>query len=168
MNSYHKTQEWTSDTLRYSLGGLLDVMAYQMPVYFPDITDYARLNDTDHVPKIFGWGVNNRYCALRIPATPDMYDKRIEHRVSCANADPALVIPAILAGILHGLRERIEPPAQQYGKRGESAFQQALSTPLEKVEPVDARIEEPVARPLALAAIGEGAHIEAEWPDFGT
>lgn len=127
INSYHKTEEWTSDTLRYSLGGLLDVMAYQMPLYFPDAADYARLDDADHVPKIFGWGVNNRYCALRIPANPDPYDKRIEHRVPCANANPELVVSAILAGVLHGLRERIEPPAQQYGKWGASSFRLALA-----------------------------------------
>jgi glutamine synthetase len=144
INSYHKTEEWTSDTLRYSLGGLLDVMAQQMPIYFPDITDYARLNDVDHVPKIFGWGVNNRYCALRIPADPDMYNKRIEHRVPCANADPALVVEAMLAGVLHGLRERIEPPEQQYGKWGESAFHQ-----------------------LAFAPVSEAAHVATELLDIG-
>ena len=143
VNTYHKTEEWTSDTLRYSLGGLLDVMAYQMPLYFPDITDYARLNDADHVPKIFGWGVNNRYCALRIPANPDPYDKRIEHRVPCANADPAAIIPGMLAGVLHGLRNQIEPPAQQYGKSGASSVQQ-----------------------LALTPIGKGAHIDTELFDI--
>lgn len=145
INSYHKTEEWTSDTLRWSLGGLLDVMAYQMPIYFPEITDYARLNDADHVPKIFGWGVNNRYCALRIPANPDPYDKRIEHRVPCASADPSLVVNAILAGVLHGLRERIEPPAQQYGKFGESTFRQVA---------------------LAPAPIGERADVSAELHDI--
>ncbi len=117
INSYHKTDEWTSDTLRYSLGGLLASMAQDMPIFFPNIADYARLNDADHVPKIFGWGVNNRYCALRIPAIPDFYDKRIEHRVPCANANPTQVIEAILKGVMMGLREQIEPPAQQYGKK---------------------------------------------------
>lgn len=124
VNSYHKTDEWTSDTLRWSLGGLLACMAGHMPIFFPNIEDYARLNDADHVPKIFGWGVNNRYCALRLPAYPDPYDKRIEHRVPCASADPALAIAAMLQGVLTGLREHIEPPAQQYGKKGESSVQQ--------------------------------------------
>ena len=140
INSYHKTEEWTSDTLRYSLGGLLDVMAYQMPIYFPEITDYARLNDADHVPKIFGWGVNNRYCALRIPSHPDMYDKRIEHRVPCANANPELVISAMLAGVLHGLRDKIEPPAQQYGKWGDSTFQQLAAAPIGERSHKDAEL----------------------------
>jgi glutamine synthetase len=96
-------------------------MAQDMPVFFPEITDYARLNDADHVPKIFGWGVNNRYCALRIPAIPDFYDKRIEHRVPCANADPMLVIAAILKGVMMGLRTQIEPPPQQYGKKSDKS-----------------------------------------------
>ena len=116
INSYHKTEEWTSDTLRFSLGGLLAVLMDDMPVFFPLESNYARLNDADHVPKILGWGVNNRYCALRIPMHPDPYDKRIEHRVPCANAEPAACIQAMLAGVLKGLRERIEPSEQSYGK----------------------------------------------------
>lgn len=116
INSYHKTEEWTSDTLRHSLGGLLTNMATDMRIFFPIEADYARLNDSDHVPKIFGWGVNNRYCALRIPADPDPYNKRIEHRVSCANANFAQVMESLLRAVLVGLRERIEPPAQEYGK----------------------------------------------------
>jgi glutamine synthetase len=116
INSYHKTEEWTSDTLRWSLGGLLATLKESMPVFFPTAADYARLRDVDHVPKIAGWGVNNRYCALRIPANPDPYDKRIEHRVPCANADPMRAIEAMLGGVLKGLRECIEPPDQHYGK----------------------------------------------------
>ena len=116
INSYHKTEEWMSDTLRFSLGGLLASIEASMPIFFPNTEDYARLDDVDHVPKILGWGVNNRYCALRIPMHPDPYDKRIEHRVPCANADPEQVVGAILSGVLKGLRERIEPPAQSYGK----------------------------------------------------
>lgn len=116
INAYHKTEEWTSDALRWSLGGLLDRLEEQLPIFFPHYRDYARLNDADHVPKVAGWGVNNRYCALRIPMHEDPYMKRIEHRVPCANADPHAVITTILEGVLHGLRQRIEPPAQEYGK----------------------------------------------------
>ena len=118
INSYHKTEEWTSDTLRFSLGGLLAALEASIPIFFPDEADYARLNDPDHVPKIRGWGVNNRYCALRIPADPDPYHKRIEHRVPCANADPERAIAAMLEAVLTGLRDKIEPPEQSYGKFG--------------------------------------------------
>ncbi len=116
INTYHKTEEWTSDALRWSLGGLLSRLENDLPVFFPSPRDYARLNDADHVPKIAGWGVNNRYCALRIPMIDDPYMKRIEHRVPCANADPAACITAMLAATLMGLRQRIEPSEQVHGK----------------------------------------------------
>ncbi len=116
INAYHKTDEWMSDAMRFSLGGLLATLTESMPIFFPNEEDYARLGDADHVPKIAGWGANNRYCALRIPMTPDPYDKHIEHRVPCANADPERVIEAILSGVLKGLREKLEPPMQSYGK----------------------------------------------------
>jgi glutamine synthetase len=117
INAFHKTEEWTSDALRFSIGGLLNTLNDNLAVFFPNPEDYARLEDVDHVPKIAGWGVNNRYCALRIPADPDPYSKRIEHRVPCANADPTAAIEAMLSGVLRGLREKIEPPVQSYGKR---------------------------------------------------
>ena len=116
INSYHKTEDWTSDTLRFSLGGLVAKLPESMPIFFPTEADYARLTDVDHVPKIAGWGVNNRYCALRIPMDPDHYHKRIEHRVPCANADPEAAIAAMLEGVLYGLRAQIEPPEQIHGK----------------------------------------------------
>lgn len=116
-NTYQKTEDYTSDDLRFSIGGLLSNMLDSLPVFFPNEEDYARLEDVDHVPKIAGWGVNNRYCALRIPATPNHYDKRIEHRMPCANANPEAAIAVMLEGVLKGLRERIEPPEQAHGKR---------------------------------------------------
>ena len=116
INVFHKTEEWTSDYLRYSLGGLLADMSARMPIFFPNAADYARLQDVDHVPKIMGWGVNNRYCALRIPMDPDHYHKRIEHRVPCANADPEQAIAAMLHGVLLGIDNKIEAPEQVYGK----------------------------------------------------
>ena len=115
-NAYHKTEEWTSDALRWSLGGLLATLEQHLPVFFPSPRDYARLNDADHVPKIAGWGVNNRYCALRIPMIDDPYMKRIEHRLPCANADPYAAIEAMLQGALHGLRHQLEPGEQVHGK----------------------------------------------------
>ena len=127
LNVFHKTEEWTSDYLRHSLGGLLATMREHMPVFFPSEADYQRLADVDHVPQIFGWGVNYRCCCLRIPLDPDLYNKRIEHRVPCANSEPNAVIAAILSGIVHGLREGIEPPEQAHGKFLAGAeFKQAL------------------------------------------
>jgi glutamine synthetase len=116
INAYHKTEEWTSDALRWSLGGLLATLPAALPIFFPEKTSYERLMDIDHVPKIASWGVNNRYCALRIPTNEDPYDKRIEHRVPCADATPAHAVLALLEGVTLGLENKIEPAEQEFGK----------------------------------------------------
>lgn len=115
-NAYHKTEEWTSDALRWSLGGLLADLPRALPIFCPGEYAYYRFDDADHVPKSISWGVNNRYCALRIPAIEDPYSKRIEHRVPGADANPAEAIAAMLEGVLNGLRNKIEPPPQEHGK----------------------------------------------------
>tara|TARA_R110002095_G_scaffold16618_4_gene19875 strand:- start:1625 stop:2017 length:393 start_codon:yes stop_codon:yes gene_type:complete len=54
------------------------------------------------------WGIDNRTVAVRIPASNDAA-KRIEHRVSGADANPYLVVAAVLAGIHHGMTNKIKP-----------------------------------------------------------
>lgn len=116
VNLYHKTEETMSDALRFSLGGLMARLEKDMDIFCPTTESHRRYDDADHVPRKYCWGVNNRYCALRIPMDPDHYNKRIEHRMPGADANPAEVIEAIMKGILEGLDQRIEPPEQEYGK----------------------------------------------------
>jgi glutamine synthetase len=60
------------------------------------------------------WGVNNRSVALRIPAG-DIRARRIEHRPSGVDANPYLVAATVLAGIRHGLANRIDPGPETTG-----------------------------------------------------
>lgn len=145
INAYHKTEEWVSDALRWSLGGLLATLPHAMSVFFPNEASLARLQDIDHVPKLAGWGVNNRYCALRIPAGEDPYDKRIEHRVPCADADPALAVLAMLEGVAIGLENKIEPPAQEHGKPM-VGLRESLT---------DAPVDLPLTRAALMRSLGE-------------
>jgi len=115
-NLFHKTEETISEALKFSLGGLLARLEKDMDVFCPTPESHKRYDDHDHVPRRFCWGVNNRYCALRIPLDPDHYNKRIEHRMAGADADAVKVIQVILMGVLEGLENRIEPPEQEYGK----------------------------------------------------
>jgi glutamine synthetase len=54
------------------------------------------------------WGFNNRTVALRVPCGNGAAT-RIEHRVAGADANPYLVIASILAGMWHGIANRIDP-----------------------------------------------------------
>ena len=65
-------------------------------------------------PSSVSWGVNNRTTAIRI--TPrERGARRIEHRLSSANADLEKVISAIFASIHIGIKEKIIPQEPIYG-----------------------------------------------------
>ncbi|MBO9479998.1 hypothetical protein J7439_01035 [Salinisphaera sp. G21_0] len=57
------------------------------------------------------WGHNNRTVSLRIPAG-GRADRRIEHRLAGADANPYLTLAAVLSGILYGIENKLTPPGE--------------------------------------------------------
>ena len=70
---------------------------------------YRRLRPEMYAPVDLNWGVNHRAVAIRIPGS-DATNLRFEHRVAGADANPYLVTACVLAGVDHGLRNKLEPP----------------------------------------------------------
>lgn len=97
-----------SDTMRHAVGGLLATMHEAMAIFAPTANSYRRLQPKSYVPLAPNWGYNHRSLALRIPLS-DPENLRIEHRVAGADANPYLVVAAILAGIHHGVSKRCDP-----------------------------------------------------------
>jgi glutamine synthetase len=95
--------------LRHAVGGLVAVMPESMAFFCPNANSYRRLRPGAFAPIYANWGLNHRNVAIRIPAS-DAMNLRIEHRVAGADANPYLATAAILAGMLHGMEHRIEPP----------------------------------------------------------
>ena len=56
------------------------------------------------------WGFEDRDACIRIPES-DGKNLRIEHRLAGADANPYLVLAAILSGMEHGLDAQVEPIA---------------------------------------------------------
>jgi glutamine synthetase len=96
-----------SQTLRHAIGGLQHSLDDAMLMFAPHANSYRRFRTESFVPLNRSWGYNNRTVALRIP-TGDPQDRRIEHRVPGADANPYLVTAAILAGIHYGVTRQIE------------------------------------------------------------
>jgi len=96
--------------LRHAIGGLMTTMADSMLIFAPHLNSYRRFMAGSHAPLFASWGYENRTTALRIPESPPVA-RRIEHRVSGADANPYLVIAAVLAGALHGIENEIDPGA---------------------------------------------------------
>jgi glutamine synthetase len=112
-----------SDQLKHAIGGLAATMADAMLIFAPTANSYRRYRSEAYVPLNPSWAVNNRGVALRIPAsTPE--NRRIEHRVAGADANPYLLTAAVLAGIHHGLQRRLDPGAPVAG----NAYTNATTT----------------------------------------
>ena len=95
-------------TLRHAIGGLQETMAASMAFLCPNVNSYRRFGAQFYVPNAPCWGIDNRTVALRVPTdSPDAI--RIEHRVAGADANPYLMMAAVLAGIHHGLTNQVEP-----------------------------------------------------------
>jgi glutamine synthetase len=97
-----------SERLRHAVGGLAAAMAESMAIFAPNANSYRRYAPHSFVPGSPNWGPNHRSLALRIPLSGPA-NTRIEHRVAGADANPYLVVAAVLAGIHHGLENAVEP-----------------------------------------------------------
>ena len=97
-----------SDMLRNAIAGLQAVMGEGMALFAPNPNSYRRFADNSFVPRNRRWGYNNRSTSIRVPAGANDA-RRIEHRVAGADANPYLVIAAVLAGIHHGIVNRLDP-----------------------------------------------------------
>ena len=94
--------------LRHAIGGLKAAMAESMLIFAPNANSYRRFRRNSYAPVAANWGVNNRTVSLRIPAGAAKAC-HIEHRPSGADANPYLVMAAILAGMHHGIAEKVDP-----------------------------------------------------------
>lgn len=105
--------QW-NDTIRHAIGGLKATMGESMLIFAPHANSWRRFASQSYAPVSPSWGVNNRSVALRIPAG-DIRARRIEHRPSGVDANPYLVAATVLAGIRHGLKNKIDPGPETTG-----------------------------------------------------
>lgn len=113
-NVFNDGTEAGTDLLQKAIAGCLDTMADSMLIFAPSFNAYRRFQAGNHAPTVPTWGMDNRTTAVRIPAGPPQA-KRLEHRVAGADANPYLALAAVLAGILHGINDELEPPSAVEG-----------------------------------------------------
>lgn len=128
-----------SPRMRHAAAGLLATMADGMAVFAPLANSWRRFRREAYVPLSADWSVNNRGAALRVPVS-NAANRRLEHRVAGAEANPYLVVAWVLGGLLKGLADGRDPPAPLEGNayaqdtaRGE-ALPRYWSAALERFE----------------------------------
>lgn len=98
-----------SDRMRHAVAGLLAAGPAATLICAPHANSYDRLVPGAHCPTGLAWGHENRTTALRIPSGPGAA-RRIEHRVAGGDANPYLLLAAILGAALAGMEDGAEPP----------------------------------------------------------
>lgn len=97
-----------SNKLRHAIGGLVETMEDAMAIFAPNANSYRRLIPGHYAPLTPNWGYNHRDVSIRIPVSDDK-NRRLEHRVASADANPYLVMAALAAGIHHGITNACDP-----------------------------------------------------------
>ena len=123
-NVFDDGGEEGSDLLRYAVAGCLELLPASMLLFAPSFNAYRRFQPGNHAPTESAWGYDNRTTAIRIPESPSAA-RRIEHRVAGADANPYLVLAAVLAGIWHGIENTLSPPDSIEG----NAWDQEIDAP---------------------------------------
>ncbi|WP_028225550.1 glutamine synthetase family protein [Paraburkholderia ferrariae] len=96
--------------LRHAVAGCLALLPHCMPIFAPNHNAFRRYGAMVNAASRASWGFEDRDACIRIPESDDA-NLRIEHRLAGADANPYLVLAAILTGIEHGLDAGREPIA---------------------------------------------------------
>jgi glutamine synthetase len=97
-----------SETFRYYLGGLMSTAREMAWMFAPTVNSYKRYQAESWAPTAIAVGADNRTCGFRLVGEHKSF--RIESRIPGADVNPYLAFAATLAGGLHGIENKIEPP----------------------------------------------------------
>jgi glutamine synthetase len=99
-----------SEVTRHWIGGLIATMPAATSIFCPNINSFRRVIGFAAAPTVASWGEDDKSAAVRVLSRSPKA-ARIENRVAGGDANPYLVLAAVLAGGIAGIEQNIEPPA---------------------------------------------------------
>jgi len=107
-NIFDDGTERGTPLLHHAIAGCLSHMADSVAIFAPSYNAYRRFQKGSHAPTSPSWGYENRTVAVRVPAG-NHAARRLEHRVSGADANPYLLFAVLLASMLDGIENELKP-----------------------------------------------------------
>jgi glutamine synthetase len=107
-NAFAAASAAESPLMLKAIAGLKETMAGAMAFFAPNANSYRRFRRSSYAPVAPTWGVNNRTVSIRVPAGAGE-TMHLEHRAAGADANPYLALAAVLAGMHHGMAEKLDP-----------------------------------------------------------
>lgn len=110
----HARGHGLSQAGRHYAGGLLATMREFTALFAPTPNSYKRFTPYSWAGTSVSWSYQNRSTGIRAIAEGPA-QARLEHRLPGADTNPYIVVAACLAGGLHGIEQKIEPPPAYEG-----------------------------------------------------
>ncbi len=102
-----------SDRARWFLGGMMALARELSPFFAPNVNSFKRFAVASWAPVNVNWGRDNRTTGFRVVGSgPSLH---VECRFPGGDMNAYLTYAAFIGAGLHGIRERIEPPAEVTG-----------------------------------------------------
>ena len=106
--------ESASPVLMHAIGGLQQAAREAMLFWAPNINSYRRFEPSNCVPTGATWAHEHRHVGFRIPlAKGNAW--RVENRIPGADANCYLTLATMLAAMLYGIENSIEPTEETVG-----------------------------------------------------
>jgi glutamine synthetase len=132
-----------TEALRHAIGGMAATLGDAFAIFAPNANSYRRFKANSFAPVAPTWGVDNRTVSLRVPKGAPA-TRHIEHRVAGADANPYLALAALLAGVHHGITNRIDPGPPVVGDGYAKAAESGVKLPSNWFAAVDAFAASPI------------------------
>ena len=122
-----------SQTMRQFVGGLQKLMPEFLAMIAPTINSYRRLVPGYWAPTEASVGIDNRTCAVRIiPGSAK--SQRLEYRIAAADANPYVILSAVIAAGLWGIENGADIETMVSGNAYDQAFAEHLRLPTNLME----------------------------------
>jgi len=103
-----------NQVMRHAAAGILNNLPGLALYQAPTVNAYRRFEPGSFAPTTSGWSVDNRTTALR-SLREGPTSTRLELRTPGADAEPHWAIASLLAAVICGLEDGVEPPEQGVG-----------------------------------------------------
>ncbi|AZZ90196.1 glutamine synthetase [Hahella sp. KA22] len=117
-----------SATMRHFIAGQQKLMPELMAMIAPTVNSYRRLIPGFWAPTEASVGIDNRTCAIRV-IPGDVQSQRLEYRIGAADANPYIILAAVIASGLWGMENKLEPECMVEGNAYEQTFPEHLQLP---------------------------------------
>jgi len=117
-----------SESMKYFVAGQQKLMPEFLAMIAPTINSYRRLVPGFWAPTEASVGIDNRTCAIRIIPGNEK-SQRLEYRIAAADANPYIILSAVIASGLWGIENKAEIDSMVTGNAYDYKFPDYLKLP---------------------------------------